>query len=248
MTDLFNDDQVDQPQIDPQKNYLEELVGPGKKFATPEDMAKGKYLADELIKFKEKEYDRLREDYLKLKGERDTKAILEELLTKNAQKPVDNNPPPVAQESKPFDPKQVEDLIQQRINESKTIERQNANQQLVIEKLKERYGDSYTSVLKKQIDSLGLSENFVTNMAKDYPQVLMKTLGLDQPVQRETFQSPMNSSVRTDNFAPTGRETKGWSYYEKLRVEKPQVYTDPKTQIELFNAIRTMGEDKFYGS
>lgn len=246
MTDNIFTPPTGEPQIDPNKNYLEELVGEGKKFKDAEALAKGKYFADQMVEFKNKEYDRLREDYLKLKGELDTRATLEDLLTK--MKAPETPHTQEAPEAKPFDPKQVKEIFYSEFQEIERSRKEQSNKKLVEDKLIERYGPNYGSVVNKQLDSLGLTAEFAEDLAKRAPQALLKTLGLDQPHQQQLFQTPPNSSARTDMFAPSSNQVRGWSYYEKLRVEKPAIYTDPKTQVQMHNDLLAQGEEKFYAS
>ena len=75
---LLSGDQT--PQIDPNKDYLAELVGEGKKFKTDKDLARGKYEADLYVKTLERQLDELRNDHLKLREDYTARAKLEELL------------------------------------------------------------------------------------------------------------------------------------------------------------------------
>lgn len=233
MTDSLISDAPVTPSVDPQKNYLEELVGEGKKFKSPEDLARGKYEADEFIRMKNAEYDKLREDYLKLHEQFQARASMEQLVDRLSTAQTQNRDNTTDADNKPaYDPREVESLIASKYQEFETQKTAQQNFKLVQDKLQERYGANYSTVVKQQIDNLGLTKEFVDDLARKHPQVLLKTLGVYDQTPTETFQSPARSSVRSDHFAPQTPK-RDWAYYENLRVNNPRLYTDPKTQLQM---------------
>ena len=78
-------------------------------------------------------------------------------------------------------------------------------------------------------------------MAKKSPDAFFRTFGLDKE-SAETFELPPRTKQRTDGFSPTGKEKRTWSYYQKLRKEKPDVYRDPKTQTQMLKDSIELGE------
>lgn len=243
---LLQGDPLDQIQIDPNKNYLEELVGDGKKFKSPEELAKGKYESDLYVEHLKARLDEMRNDYLRLDTDYKSRAKLEELIDqlKTPQQQLtsnENNHTVNEANTKPaIDYKEVESLVSSKIMEHESSKREQQNFDLVKSKLKERFGNNYQAVLKEQMDSLGLEENFINDLAKKHPQVLFKTLGLDQPVQRESFDSPPRSTSR---FTPTTPQKRTWSYYQKMRKEDPRLYHDPRTQVQMHKDATTLGDD-----
>lgn len=241
---LLNVDVEDQLQIDPNKNYLEELVGEGRKFKSPEELAKGKYESDLYVDHLKKRLDEMREDYIRLDTDYKSRAKLEELIDQlkgNQQLASNENNHSTVNEVKPaVDFKEVESLVSSKIMEHESNKREQENFNSVKVKLKERYGDNYQFFLKQQMESLGLKEDFVNDLAKKHPQVLFRTLGLDQPVQKETFDAPMRS---TNRFAPTTPQKRTWSYYDKMRKEQPKLYYDPKTQVQMHKDATSLGDE-----
>lgn len=232
--------QADPPeQLDPRKNYLEDLVGDGKKFKTPEDLAKGKYEADLFIKSLEKEQAQMRKDYLEAREELQKRATLEELYERiSQQRQLSDSTPKTQEETRQpqqIDPNQLKNQI---VSEMKRDD----NFKMVRDKLKERYGNKYSSVLQDQLAELGMSSEEADHMARSNPNVFIRTFGLDKPVQAgETFEPPIRSS-RTDSFTPNVPK-KTWSYYENLRRTQPEVYWDPKTQIEIHQMSNALGKE-----
>lgn len=240
---LLNDDEL--PEFDQNKNYLSEMVGEGKKFKTSEDLAKGKFHADQTIELMKRRLDELTNDYTRLREDNMSKAKLEELieqLNQRQQQPSNENTQ--VKDSKPMiDPDQLDSLISNKVQQMEISKKQAENFKMVQSKLKEKWGDNYPTALKRQLDNLGLDKDFVDNMAKNHPTALIKTLGLeDQPAQ-DSFFAPPRSAQRQDNFSPTGKEKRTWSYYQELKKTNPSLYFDPKMAVQIQKDAIELGEE-----
>ena len=233
--------------IDPTKDYFAELVGEGKKFKTPQELARGKAEADSYVKLLEKQKDELRADYLKVMDENKAKAKLEDLITQYEQRLASSEQPLVKEvmEQPKFNPEQIESLIDNALIKRTQEQRQSDNFNAVKDKLTERFGRNYQNVVKQQIEELGISVDEFNDMARRTPKVLIKTLGLDTPVNNETFQAPIRS---TQQFRPTGQQKRDWDYYQELKKTNPKIYLDPKTTVQMHNDVLEMGEAAFYGT
>lgn len=245
MTDnLFEQLPTDQPVIDENKNYYEELVGPDAKFKTNEDLAKGKYYADELIKIKNLREDEMRDEILKLQAEVAAKAKLEDMVSQmkerltssnNTQANEDNTKPAIK-------PEDIESMFDRKYQQQKLVERQTENANLVRNKLKEQWGNNYATVLKDKAESLGMSETFVNTLAKDNPQVLFRALELGSQSKDDSFQSPPRSVQRSDSFSPKGAKRRNWDYYIDLKNKDRSAWLDPKTSIQMQKDAIEQGE------
>lgn len=241
---LDDTNQNDHIQIDQNKNYLDELVGEDKKFKTIEDLARGKAEADMYIEHFKKSQDELRQDYNRVREEYNTGQSLKELIDQlKSNKQSDTNGTQFVQEDKSdtLDLTKIGELVASQIQATKQQEKEEANFSNVQAKLLEAYGPNYAQTLKQQVSQLGLTADFVNDLARKHPQVLYKTLGLDAPRQNENFQAPPASSARSDHFAPNVNK-RTWSFYEKLRKSNPTEYYDPKTQDQLFSDARSLGD------
>lgn len=242
MTTLF---QPETNTIDPQKNYRDELVGEGKKFKTDEDLARGKYESDAYINTLTKKLDEVQADMLRIKQESDARASLEDLVTqmKTPKEPAVNTITPSVLDgnTKPYlsNPDEVKHIASSTYNEMKLREQEDNNLDLIVGKLKERYGDNYTSQLKTQATSLGLSDQEVEAMARRTPNVLIKALGLDAR-QGEGFQAPPRSGTRTDQFSPNVPK-RTWAYYQNLKKTNSTLYWDPKTTVQMHKDAEALG-------
>lgn len=213
------------------KNYFEELVGEGKKFKTPEDLAKGKAASDAYIKTLEEKLDELRADNSRQRDEINAGLSLKDLLDQIGESNSRGEPTQPARtvtqpQTPAVDLKQLEDLVASRLQAHEATKQQEANAQVVLEKLREHYGDSYQNTLKQQMDELGIDENVARTWVRNHPKAFLKALGIDGPKARgESFQTPPRS---TTGFAPQGTPKRTWSYYQEIKKKDPDAYYSPK--------------------
>lgn len=257
MTSLLDDvDQTDVVRIDENRDYLAELTGPGGKYDRAkyqsdtemwQAIAKGKVLADVTVEHRNKKIDELRADYTKLRDEYNTGPKLQELLdqlTKRQQllsndETLDVNE---AENQKPgIDLAEIENLVSNKIQETERRKREEANLSIVKSKLKERYGNNANNVLIEQVEKLGLTVEDAEALAKKSPEAFMRTLGLDQQPQGETFQSPPTSNQRSDTFLPSSQK-RTWSYYQKMKKENPDLYYSPKISNQMVQDAAALGD------
>ncbi len=231
--------------IDPNKNYLEELIGEDKKFKDAEALARGKLEADLFIERLKREQAELRSDFARLKEEHDAVPRLQELIDRISKQPDANShqPDANAEDKKPaIDLKEIESLFESKYEERRSKERQDSNYQSVQSKLRERYGENYQNHLKTTMETLGLSQTFVENMAKENPRAFEKIFM--PAVTPEGFEAPPHSTKRSDPFAPAVK-ARNWNYYEDLRKKDATLYWSPKMQNQMHADSERLGES-FY--
>lgn len=236
------DGETELPEIDPSKDYFQELVGEGKKFNTPQDLARGKYEADVYVRTLEKRLDSLRDDYLRLREDNTSRAKLQDLVDQLNAKQISNSESPNANEvnREPVNLEDVESRIFSKIEQRELKKVQDANLDIVKNKLKERFGSNYQSAIKEQTEALGLSPDDIVALAKKSPTAFFKTLGLDQQ-QTEQFTAPPRSNQRSDNFAPKVQK-RTWSYYQNLKKTNPNAWLDPKTAVQMQDDYLALGD------
>lgn len=244
MNTLFNDDVDNTPVIDPSKNYLEELVGPDKKFKTIEELARGKMESDTYIKTIEKRSDDLRGEYLKMRDEATAKAKLQDLIDQLETKRLTSNDTPQVNEVQrepEYDPEQIATLVSDKIKEHELTKKQTDNFNQVMDKLKDSYGVNYQNILRDQMNTLGLTAEDIDALARKSPAAFFRTLGLDKPAQTENFNAPPRSNQRRDTFAPR-TEKRTWTYYQNLKATDPKKYFDPKTTVQMHQDYAALGD------
>lgn len=251
---LLDGDQATKENVD----YRAELFGPGKKFdktkyPTTDEweaaVARGKWEADQTVSFRNQRMDELKADYLRLKEDYDSRAKLEEVETRlmdqltNRQLTSSDNTKAKEDVKQPaIDPNEIKSIFANEYQAQKRAEKESENFNQVRSKLKEKFGDNYPRVLQEQIDTLGLTKEFVDDLARKHPTVLFKTLGLDQEQTKETFQSPIQSNRRNDNFAPSAPKQRTWSYYQDLKRKDPKEYLNQKTQVQMQQDAINLGD------
>jgi hypothetical protein len=247
MNTLF--DQNSAPASDPNKDYLSELVGEGKKFKTVQDLARGKFEADVYIDTLTKRQDEINTDYRRVLEESKAQAKLQDLIDRLEIAKIDNNTPsPVMNdlEKKPaVDMNEIKSLIQTEIVQTKQQDKETENFNQVQRKLKEQFGSNYQTVLKEQMESLELTAEDIDRLAKKSPTAFFNTLGLNQQTTQNQLTPPRTQ--RNDSFLPRGGEKRDWNYYLSLKKKDPAAWLDPKTAVQMQNDVLELGEKAFYG-
>lgn len=246
--DLLSGGEDNTPHIDPNKDYLPELVGEGKKFKSPQDLARGKYEADMFIETLKRQQDDLRAEYMKLREESMARAKLEELVDRLGKaKPPESNPLTDVNldNIKPnnnLDPTQLDELISSKMEAREESKRREQNYKRVETKLRETYGDNYARVLKEQMDELNLTKDYVNDLARRSPEAFFRTMGLQEQITKDPFRAPPRSSRISDNFNTKGSPKRTWSYYQDLKKSNPKVYFDPKTTTQMHKDYAELGK------
>lgn len=243
--DLFNPDAVDQEPVigvDPNVDPFELLVGEGKKFKTPQDLAKGKLESDNFIAQLQKETAALREELTK-------RLSVEEFVKKMNPAPAQSASTPPNQGTEERDlqntanltPEQVEKLVQDTYTKQKQEDARAANVELVKRELQKKWGSDFARHLEAKTAQLGFGRDFATGLAASHPQAFLN-LVLDRPVEGNPDVSPPSPSTR--GSMNTSQEKK-YSYYQKMMRENPKLYNSQAMQMEMYKQAQKLGAD-FY--
>ena len=238
---LFQDKPTDQgnsdPNLDPNleaKNFLEELVGDGKKFKTSEDLAKSVAFKDSHIARIERENAELRERQQR----EDRTGRLEELFTEFLQRNSDsNNPSPgrEPQEHENKSPGLTETEIEAKLNDffgRKTQEQiANSNLRTVEQKLIETLGSNFPSIIKERAASLGLSEKDTNDLASRNPRLFYKTFDIVE-TPKVPSQPSLHGTMKTPISDLPSSGPKPRSFYVALRQKDPALYNSMAKQMD----------------
>lgn len=234
-------------QLDPNKNYLEELVGEDKKFKSVDDLAKGKFMSDLHISILEKRLDESREMYKEAAEKAKAAEKIEDLLTRlesQANLSSREHTPNSNEDTKTaLDPTQISSLIAQEVSKLDSQKKQDQNFNTVMEKVREKYGESYSRTLAEQAKEMDLSADEVDALARRNPKAFFRTFGLDEVRSMESFQTPPNSG-RSSTFAPNVQK-RTMSYYQNLKKAQPDLYLDPKIAKQMDKDALALGEAFF---
>jgi hypothetical protein len=222
------------------------LVGEGKRYDSPEAVARAKIFQDAHIKQIEAENAKLREDYSRARDENVSKAKLEDLLDQiqgNRQQTPQEQKPNI-QGDKPIDYKQIESLIENKLRTERLTQTYNQNLETVKNKLVERFGANYTDTYKQQIEQLDLTKEEADDLARRKPSTFLKMLGIDQPrqPQQQYTPPPRNQTQNPQNPLPSPPEKRTWAWYENLRKTNKNAYLDSKTQVQMLQDRMELGE------
>ena len=242
MSDVF--DQIVSPvTLDESKDYFAELVGEGKKFRDPKELAKGKAYSDAHIANLEKTLAEMRAE---LQTRKTAEDLINQInLASNRVDPSrDQNPPVTEPNSNPdiksgLTPEDVERLFQER--EAK--QRREANLNKTTEKLREIHGDNAAAALQAKASELGVDTNYLKGLAQDNPTIFLSLFNKPQESPKDIFNAPAPSTFRPNQNTDTGEK---WSDYNKVKKENPTLYWSPKFQRKLMDAAeRAMSQDRY---
>lgn len=204
------------------------LVGEGKKFKTPEELAKGKLEADSFIARLQEEKRQMEEELTRLRVHQEVQQRTSSVETKTKQ------PETSATTQAPSD---VEALIERKLKEAKQTDIRKSNLQSAERFLTEAYGDQAEKVLKDQAKEMGIDTSRLLDLAADTPAVFKKLFaGTTKKMDPSATTGTQNSETR-ELSAPTGEV----SEYRELSQKRKQVgasnfFSDPKNLQSLIAA------------
>lgn len=222
-----------------------ELVGEGKKYRSPEDLAKAYYHANRTLLERQQELQGLREDLA-------TRTTVEDLL-KTRSEPTANTPPqntPVVENTpKPLTDEELEQRIAQ-VTQRQTVEQRKAeNLRQAEARMLEVYGtaDKAQQALQAKATELGVSVDFLKDAAAQSPKAFFVTLGVAPGNPAPATGQPTQGNVRVNPETLTGTRPKEgtWAFYENIRKTDPNAYWKPSVQNQLFKDRTRLGDD-FY--
>lgn len=234
-------------QIDPNKDYLSELVGEGKKFKSIEDLARGKFESDIYIDTLTRRQDEINKDYRRVLEESKTQAALKDMMKEyqssfNPENRQNTQPVNDLENKAPtIDRNELRSLISSELLETQKAQKERENFSTVQKKLQEQFGPNYQEVLRRQMDSLSLSTEDIDGLAKKSPTAFFNTLGLNQAKSSPNMAPPR--SQRNDSFLPQGNKKRTWSYYQDLKKADPLAWTNPKIAVQMQEDHIALGDE-----
>lgn len=237
--DIFADSGTT-PSVDPNKNYLEELVGEGKKFKAVEDLARGKAESDLYIAT-------LRQKLAEQEQELNARKKIEDIVATIVPKSQSANEPntvvtqPVQdREVQPdhLTPEKLEELIERRLAEREHVTKANNNLSQVIADLKRTFGPDYAQTVEEKGREVGLSKEDMNELAKRAPDAFFRLVGAPTPKQPEPF-TPPRSSVNPTAAQSTGHTSRNKAFYDDLKKRDPALYKSERNQNQMMaDALR----------
>lgn len=191
---------------------VDQLVGEGKKYKTPDDLAFGKMNADKHIARLAEENAALR------KAVSDAEALKALVAELKANTNADQGSTRQQVEETALDPKTLVDQIKAQLKEEQEQQAQASNREVVKQKLIEALGPNFGPEVKKRLAEAGLDEATANTLASKNPNAFLKLINVDAP--RNTPGAPVPpTKVNTvaQGAVPNGERTK--SYYDALKAK-----------------------------
>lgn len=233
-------DQEDKDTFDENKDYLAELTGPGGKFdvakfggdreAAIKAMAKGKAFADRTVAQRNKDFDDLREDFLKANANATAATKYDELKALLEARQSETIITPVVNSEQSLDPAKIDELLEAKLAAREAKKREADNMAMVESRLTEQFGERAKAVLRDKMNALSLTADDLKLLAKRSPEAVLNTLGLNAKPQ-EAYQGLPSSNLRSDNFVPQV-DIHDALYWEKMRRENPKEYFSEKLSVQ----------------
>lgn len=237
MADYFQDDDQDQG-VDPNKDYLSEYVGEGRKFRDTKELARAKAEADAHIARVEAENQAFRE---KLQQTKSIEELMTELDERANRRPEGGNhtPEPAPAPAESISADDLDRMLEEKLTKRQKEDRAKQNETWVMQQLTNKFGQNYGERVRAVAAELGLSKDDVTNLAREKPKAFLKIVDDNQPQgQRGNF-SPPNNRVNTQADGPSG--AKNYAYYRNLRKEDPKLYQSARVQQEMHREAMKQG-------
>jgi hypothetical protein len=230
-----------QQQQTEQAGIIDALVGEGKKYKTVEDLAKGYNNADNFINQLKTEQDQLR-------SELDKRLTAEEMVEQiKREREEQQRASQSTQENttSQLDPEALSKLISNTIDQRDTAKTAQANIAAVDAKIKSIYGDKAAEVFQKKAAELGLSLDWLQDVAGKSPDAVYNLFGINSGTRTTTpsVTASTTNTVAVDlaNSANAMKDD-SWDSFEQLRKTNPKLYFKAETQQKLFKARRDKGQ------
>lgn len=246
---LFSDQGNDDDNVDNDVDYAAELIGGDKKYKDVSAAAKAIVEKDKFIERLKAEAAEAR---AALQGEQKMDAFFEKLKdiqnnsgTASSQvttpgENATNQTPPTNPNNKALTAAEVQELLEKRDREKQEA----ANLTLAVQKVKETFGANYSAVMQQKAAELGMTPDYLTNLAKTQPKAFLKLVEADQvPAGR-----PISQASRLNTAANTGKQTgeRTNEYYRGLRKQIGDAeFFKPKVQNQLHSDMMRLKEAFF---
>lgn len=251
MTDLFQntDSQETIETIDPNKDYFAELVGEGKKFSDPKELARGKAESDAFI-------TRLQRELAGIRAELQTRTTLEDALTRitgtqsntmTSTSQTNHNGDDTDSNRAALSPEQIAEIVDRKVAEKDSQRVAQANIATVQSKLTEAFGANYVTTLNEVTNALGMTKEQVNQMAASQPQVLLRLVGVDKP-QAPAPKGPDLFTPPTSRMStPTGNSgtERNKAFYDTIKRTDKARYWSAEVQNQMHKDALRMGEQFF---
>lgn len=243
-TDLFNPNSTatdPQTQANPNQNQnsdqgiLNDLVGPGKKFASVEALAQGKKTSDDFIVRLQQEMQGMREELNRRTSAEDIiKQVRDEFRQTNQE---------ATPASTGLDENTIAQIVKNQLNEATLQTQAVKNLEQVNEALLAQFQSdaSAKEAITTKARELGVTVEYLRDNAMQSPKAFLALMGLQQ-TKTTTPSAPagelQRSSQNSEALPPVNDAAKVKEYYDNLRRTSPSKYWAPETQKQIWTLMQ----------
>jgi len=226
------------------ENFLDNLVGDGKKFVDPEALAKGKYEADVHVTNLERQLAEMREDLDQ--GAKITE-LMELVREQNKPAPKDQDKSPVVPgdtSSGQMTEDELKSLIEQHVSERDKQTSATQNITNAEKALGDKFGEAAGRVLAAKAAEVGMSVDDMKAIAGSNLKAFYRLMGLESVSQPDSG-GLLGSAQRSEGDAPKDPNIRNFKYYQTMRKEQRAHYYSPKVQAQMMKDREAMGAEGF---
>lgn len=232
-----------------QEDWVAKVVAEkGDRFSSPQELAKSVLNGGTHIQNLERQIAELKED---LSKQEYAKTLLDQI--KEQGKPAGGEASTLSQSttntstSNGDTTQGVSEDVLKGLIEATLVEREATNTatqnlQATDAKLKELYGTEVAAKMNEVSQSLGVSKEYMQEIASKSPTAFFKLVGED--VKTKVPSVPQGTLNTSTSFMNESTSERNWAYYQKLRRENSKLYYTPKIQNQLLADKVRLG-DKF---
>ena len=222
-------------------SYLKELVGPGKKFATIEDLAKGKLEADNFIEVLKKEKDEL------LRGVEKAKSVRELMELMQTNQPKEGTPV-----SAPQNPEELQAIVEKALEQRDAKQTAQANRskakELVLP-LVNGDADQVAIYVESKAAALGISADDIWSLSEKSPNAFAELVGATPTKGSPTTNTLPKVNNESNPNLPVleinGFKTKAWFDAQRKSMGNQAFIRNAQMQRDMIASRSALGE-KFY--
>ncbi len=227
--DDTNDDSI--VTIDENVNYVEQLVGEGKKFKDITDLAKGKAESDKYIEVLKA---RLEEATKEINTRTSLDTFLKEIKGAKEPNPHQTPAPQGGEPNAGLDDSTIEKKFEEYLARRESQRSTQTNLEKVSTVLRDQFGPEANLIIKKKAQELGMSVQSLEQVAAQSPSAFYRLVGVSEERSPVGGVQIPRSQINPSQAAVHGVKTK--AHFDKLKATNPKEYWDPKTTVEMIKA------------
>ena len=224
------------PEATPQS--FNELVGEGKKYRDEDAVAKALAEKDRFIAQLQNETAEARR--LVTQQER-SQEILDRLEALRTTPTAEHQPAPQVVERVEHTGITTDD-VEKLLAEREARAKRTANIEKVKAELVDIYGSNFGGALKSLAESMGVTPDYLENVAAQSPQAFMRLVAPSSQGP-SAFTPPVSNGQPQSGFIPTAGPNQKRSFYKKLLESDKAKYFSPAVQNRMYKDALVLKED-----